>query len=105
MNSNSNTNKKSITKSINVFFNKLMELNIKIINFKKIMNDFKKVAMKYNINYVHVYHHLLFTSKYLNDITFNTDTNTNKSINNYMGKELISFYIYLIDLIQNKIKY
>ena len=63
-NQDDNIQNDNIVDHINNYYDKMVKLSTFINSFKNIINKFKKVAMEYNIRYIHFSNHLLFITTF-----------------------------------------
>ena len=101
-NQNDNIQNDNIVDHINNYYDKMVKLSTFINSFKNIINKFKKVAMEYNIRYIHFSNHLLFITTYLRLINMNNEIEY--KIYNYLSKGSLTYYMRIIDKIALDIK-
>lgn len=95
----SQTGGESITKNIEKIYINLINNNLSINNLKIVFANFIEVAKQFNINYIHVYNHLLFIMNYLKSI------NTSKPlVYKYLGLGTVTYYMRILDRIKQDIQ-
>jgi hypothetical protein len=83
--------------------NKYMDLinkNLEINKLKIKFAEFIVEAKKYNINYIHVYNHLLFVFNYINSINKN---NFKPSFYHYLSLGTVTYYLRILNMIEKDI--
>jgi hypothetical protein len=82
------------------YYFQIIDMFMKINNYKNLFNNFKKVAREFNIKYIQLYHHQLYISNYI-QIVLLGDT---YQIYQYLSKGSVNYYRQTVTSIFEKCK-